>query len=125
MTKKKRDNYEYYKIWAKTVKMVQLLRHKDKMFLYEFLLIATIKELNDNKLRPVRWAELFASFPTYRTTYDRALKTVIGKGLIDNLELSNSKIPGRKRPFKLVVSPLGELLLKKYERVMEGLIKGS
>jgi hypothetical protein len=111
------------KCWSGTAKLIQLIR-KEGIYLYNVLLLSTLYAENKRLLRPLTPAELFKAFPCYHDTFIKTLRLCLDQGFIENQRDIATGNRGKATKFKLVYTLKGEMLLKKYEKLLGEITEG-
>jgi predicted transcriptional regulator len=109
------------KNWAYSVQIMQKLMKEDNMYLNELFLLSLIYTLTVKYGRPVNQVEVTSEFNILSYSFRKMLKRLLDWGFIKNDRIG-AKVAFN--PLQLSVTPLGEQLLIKYEKVMQKLCNG-
>lgn len=121
-SKKELKDCESVKIWANSIPIMRLLKKDDDMYLNELFLLSLIFRLTQDLGRPITKTEVIDNFNVLSYNRDKMMNKLLSRGLIKN-DMEGPRKAGNV--FKLIVSPLGEQLLIKYERAMRRLCEGE
>lgn len=110
------------KIWAKSIPLMRKLMQEDELYLDELFLLSLIYTLSASLSRPLTKTEVINEFNVLSYKRDKMLLNLIGRGLVNN-DIEGPRAAGNT--FKLIVSPLGEQLLIKYNKAMIKLCEGD
>jgi len=122
MATKELKHCEFIKIGANVVVLRRLLMSESGLYSDEFFLLCLIYQLSNELGRPVRKQEMIDRFNILSYKRDKMLLNLFNKGLINNDREAGA---GPTAGFKLTVTPQGEQLLIKYNKVMQGLCEGE
>jgi predicted transcriptional regulator len=113
---------EFVNYWANVIPLRRLLMQEDDLFIDELHLLAYIYKLSVDTGKPILKSQLVKGFNILSYKRDKMLQRLLDKGFLTNDRKGDtSKVSG----FKLILSPLGEQLLIKYEKAMRKLCEGS
>ena len=115
---------ETIKVLAGMPKLIQQLRKNEGLYLYNLFLLSVLYCENKRLLRPLNQLELIKAFPTFSNTFLRTLDLLLKKWLVENASNANEDKRGKRTPFKLSCTLKGELLLKKYEKLLMEITEG-
>jgi DNA-binding MarR family transcriptional regulator len=115
---------EIIKALAGMPKLIQQLRNNEGLYLYNLIMLSALYCENKRLLRPLTQIELIATFPTFKPTFKRTLDLLLSKGLIENQNNPSEGKRGKRTKFKLVYTLKGEMLLKKYEKLLGEITEG-
>jgi predicted transcriptional regulator len=121
-SKKGLKNSEIVKVWANSVKVMRILMKENNLYLDELYLLSLIYRLTEDTGRPITKQEIIDNFNVLSFKRDKMLDNLFTKGYICNLREGPRK---HGNGFRLSLTPLGEQLLIKYEKVMQRLCDGS
>lgn len=122
IAKKELNNCEIVNIWANTVTLMRELKKQDDLFLDELYLLSLIYKIVLDKGKPANQQNISDRFNILSYRRDKMLDNLISRGYVKN-DMEGPR--GHFKPFRLIVSPLGEQLLIKYERAMRKLCEGE
>lgn len=120
-SKKGLEHCESVKMWAYSVPIMRQLMKEDQLFLDELFLLSLVYRLVINKGFPITKTEVIDNFNVLSYKRDKMINNLISRGLLKN-DIEGARKAGNT--FKLIVSPLGEQLLIKYNKAMIKLCEG-
>jgi hypothetical protein len=122
IAKKGLESCETVNIWAYSVPLMRFLYKEDNLYLDELFLLSLVYQLSMKAGRPITKQEVIDSFPMLSYKRDKMLLNLVNRGFINNLREGPRK---HGNGFRLVLSPAGEMLLIKYDKVMRKLCEGE
>jgi hypothetical protein len=106
-------------IWANSISLRRILKEQDDLYLDEVYLLSLIFVIN--RERPAMGQDFDERFNILSYKRAKMLDNLIKRGLVKD-DREGKK--GHFKPHKYIVTPLGEQLLIKYEKVMQKLCNG-
>lgn len=122
LAKKSLKDCEIVNQWANMIALRRLMMKDEGLYMDEVFLVATIYRLVLNTGKPVKKSDLVKGFNILSYKRDKMLTRLLGMGFINNDRQGPAM---RCNGFRLIVSPLGEQLLIKYEKAMRRLCEGD
>ncbi len=114
------ESCDIVNIWSNSINLRRLLKSQDDVYLDELYLLSLIAVIN--RERPAMLKDLNEHFNILSYKRDKMMNNLLGRGFVkDDREGKADHF----RAHKYVVTPLGEQLLIKYQKVMLKLCDGQ
>lgn len=103
-------------IWALNIKLSKALKAGSDLYLSDLYMLSAVFIETDKLGTPLSKEDLHKVYPSVFWQLDKSLDRLIGLGYIDDLRQAG------KRYRKLTLTPRGEQILMKYEKIMSQMI---
>lgn len=118
MATKEVNNYDLVNIWSHSIELMRFLKKEDNLYLDELFLLCCIKQVGIDTGKHCNVQRLNERFNILSYRRDKMLANLMKRGYVNNDMIGERR---RYKPFKLVVTALGEQLIIKYIKAMEKL----
>jgi predicted transcriptional regulator len=116
------ENCNLINHWSHSITIMRKLKKEDELYLDELFLLSLFYRIYRDKGGYVNQAEIMREFNILSYKREKMTANLITRGYIKNDQEGKR---GHFKPHKYIVTPLGEQLLIKYEKVMVKLCEGS
>jgi predicted transcriptional regulator len=114
-----KTDYQFINSWGNMITLRRKLMKDDELYLDELFLLSLIYSINRDK--PAVDTDLRERFNILSYQRIKMMDNLTVKGYVKD----DRPKKGHFKPHKYIVTPLGEQLLIKYEKVMQRLCEGS